>query len=427
MEEEIFFIMVLITAVYSTFLFKTLQMKLTIKWFLTGKTSQFEDTDDIIGPQTTSLEVKGFIQMQFGFPASRILLIHKHLWDNDETLQQIGVTDQQSADRTVITAHVMTDAEHHDLEKPNLLLDGMRTHTSGKEEEQPAAEEEDEEEESCEFTHEEFITAMKLLGRPVPISNARMAAMRDNAPRARPAFLNQKVPQTAAAVAPPSPAAQPARPSREAPSRPRDDSATAFSGPKLLFRPEVGSEAPTRAATQPERLLSPNRLLSPRPEKDVRNVLQNSVFGLRIAGVDKRFAVRYPGVSDPFDFWDLRLPAGRAPLISHGRDELLVEMFFFGSMDVIIGDRFIALVTEMLHQHGFKCHAVGSPRASGCMYPLIAVTVLVHEVEAWELGRTLFENFGTPRKEDGSSSSSNNNHAAAASGKATKDSACSQQ
>ncbi|KAG5477676.1 hypothetical protein LSCM1_04969 [Leishmania martiniquensis] len=49
-------------------------MRLTLKWLRTGRRSVIEGNDAILSPDTTIAEVKGPIQMHFGFSSEELLL-----------------------------------------------------------------------------------------------------------------------------------------------------------------------------------------------------------------------------------------------------------------------------------------------------------------------------------------------------------------
>eukprot|EP00760_Papus_ankaliazontas_P007868 PhM_4_TR13570/c0_g1_i1/m.80297 len=294
-------------------------MRITIKWFMSGNHDTFEDTDAIINPNTTMLEIKGFIQMRYMYPAKEIGLIYKHLLDNPVRLRDIGIVDQATADATVITAHLFRD-EDTDLEPSNL----------GDEASQPIEE----------FTHEDFALAMAILGKDVPVMPERLKEMRESAPKERPAFLNK-----APAAAPPT--------------------STATAG------------AP-RSSDLVARL---------------QDIYRNFRYGPRAEGVEKELALQYPGVEEPYEYWDMRLPESAVQNIT-GND-IALEMFFFGEFKLLDSKKFPVLVQQFLGaKFGYRCLVPVPAREAGCMYPLVAVVIVMDAADAQTLSEKLFVDFG---------------------------------
>jgi hypothetical protein len=326
-------------------------MKVKLRWFVTGNLSEIDEADDLLNPNTTILELKGLIQGRFGFPPKELAVIYKHLLDNHITLGEIGIMSSDSD--IVLTSHVVRPQAK--LEKGN-SIDG-----------QPTEAEEDDEDDLQEFTHDDFILAMRMLGRDVPVTGDRLKQVRENAPRSRPTFV---------------PSAQPAAPSETVP----------------------GDE------------------YNPR-NTEVHRIFRDMRHGMRKEGVDKEFQIEYPGAEEPFAYWDMRLPEderhqGRCTL-----NEVCFELFFFGEFKYIKDhDKFCALVQRLLEvKAGVKARTPLPIREAGCMYPLVAIPVIMTDMEGNMLGSLLFEEFGTA---EGLSHQSYKQDGNAVAGKA---SACGQQ
>jgi hypothetical protein len=291
-------------------------MIVILKWFLTGKTSEFEDTDDIIGPQTTILEIKGLVQMRFGFPANQIILIHKRLLENHETLESIGIRDARTAKDIILTVHAVRD-------------EGLEA--------QNAVEGEIEDDGIMEFSHDDFALAMKMLGKDVPVSSERLKQVREHVPKSRPRFLDN-----------PKPAPLPAA---------------------------TGESSEMKSATM--------------------EMFSNTVGLQRKDGVEDDFAIVYPGVSDSFQFWDLRLPESVDTKRIAQAGEIALELFFFGEFRHVEHKKFIALVQCMLEGQGIRPRFPLPPREAGCMYPLVGLPVVLSDSDAELLGSLVFAGFGT--------------------------------
>ena len=309
-------------------------MRIKVKWFLTGNIDYFEDRDDIIGPKTTVLELKGLVQIRYKFPAKQVGFIYKRLLEPHTTLGSLGIVDQAAADSMEITVHVFTEEDEEEeraLEGNNLLKEPI-----------------------YEFSHQDYITAMAMLGKDVPVTPERLNEMRIAAPRSRPAFLNQT---REASV--PTP--------KDAEKFPRDVSAVA---------------APVGGGNS----------------KDAEKVIfsyKNYLYGQRTEGSDKRFQIQYPSYTDPFEYWDTRLPEGLVPLPPPPPGKVTLEVFFFGPWEKLDARRFATLVEHML---GVQCgvNAVCSTQAreAGCMYPLVAVPMIMSAEDAISFSNSVFENFG---------------------------------
>jgi len=330
-------------------------MLVKIKWFMTGNFTEINEADDLLNPNTSILELKGLIQIRFGFPAKELVLIHNHLLDNYMTLGQVGFTLGADAG-IVLTAHVVR--QEASLEKKNAI--------DGQEEE-----EDDIDDDSLqEFSHDDFIMAMKMLGKDVPVSNDRLQQVRDNAPRSRPTFLNSQ--QSAA--------------------------------PSTSAGPTDGSYNPRNT--------------------QVHKIFQDYRYGMRKDGADVHYKIEYPGIPEPYQYWDMRLPEDEA---HQDRvcsvNEVCFELFFFGEFTVIKDtDKFLALIRRMLEvECGVQAKTPLPMREAGCMYPLIAVPVVMTEMEGMIMGERVFDDFGTALPSTKASSAEDGTKVAG------KGSACAQQ
>ena len=326
-------------------------MRVNLKWFLTGNVTPLEERDELLGPQTTMLEVKGLIQLKYTYPAKNMLVIvNRALRENEDTLRSVGIVDQASADASehFLTVHVLSGAE----------LEG-------------ASGDDDEEETGSsihEFSHEDFIKASRMLGRDLPVSKQRAAEVRANAPRARPAFVDAK----------PAPA--------PAASAPSDQPPTRTTGHEFSTEPVALGSLPPMEVAAPARAAS-----SSSNDSQVRRILTNVWYGLRREHLEKEWALTYPGVTDTFDFWDLRLNMERHAV---PEGHICVELFYFGDIKAVENSKFQAIAVEAMQRRGFRVTPIGRIREAGCMYPLIAMPIVMPEAEAMQLGDAVFERWG---------------------------------
>ena len=370
-------------------------MKVFVKWVLTGNISEFEEKDDLLGPQTSILELKGFIQIKFGFAAKDIVLIYQHLLENHRTLREIGIVDQDSATRHVLTAHIIRSGAK--LEKSK-NLDG--TDDDHKDDDDDDTTHDDD---LQFFTHEDFILAMKMLGKDVPVSSDRISQVRAAAPRSRPAFLNT--------VKAPTPAQQQQQP-------------PAFTGGGLTLQQEIAIQAPSSSGP-PAPESNAAQQYHPRQTR-LHQIFARSEYGLRKEHAEAEFAIHYPSVADPYQYWDMRLP--EKPELQDelcSINEVCLELFFFGEHKFLVSEKFLSLVRQLLETKlGLKVRTPRPAREAGCMYPLVAVAIVVTELEGTELGHALFEDFGTAPP---SQYAEQHQQSGAVAGKPTKASACGQQ
>ena len=332
-------------------------MRILLKWFMTGNISPLEEEDALLGPQTTIWEVKGLVQGHYTYAATNLILIHNRtLLENHETLADCaGIVDHATAESNVLTIHMLSDEELEgdDIDDPSQTTD-TAIH---------------------EYKHEDFAKVAAMLGREVPVAPKRVAQVRQEAPRARPAFLNK--PTTASydgtALAPPAH---------------HDDEHE---------QQHHHAEAGAAAAAAPE-AEEPADVPPPPPDasqpRSAIEIFRTGYHGLRREGVDKDLQLAYPGVAEPFTFWDCR------PCEVEGRaanpEDVRLDLFFFGEIKGVDSHRFAAMAVELLKQRGYKVSISGSIREAGCMYPLIAVPVSLPDAEAQQLGNYVFEHFGKP-------------------------------
>lgn len=307
-----------------------------MKWFVTGRYSVIEDSDAILSPDTTIAELKGLIQIRFGFSSKELLLILDHLLENTVTLRSLNIMGQ-SCD-PIMTAHVVRESL---LEMSNLDQDDTSK-----------------DDDLHGFSHADFILAKKMLGRDVPVPDDRLVAMRLNAPRQRPVFLDIR-------------------------RKDEDDAA----GPERVPQPPHGMPG-----------LAGCEILTYDPKKTtVYQIVSRVQYGPRKEGVDTEFAIQSPGVDAPFPFWDMRTPDPFAGIDGQcAPGEVCLELFYFGDFDAVKDQSGFLLVVRQILQSkaGVRLRTPLPLREAGCLYPLIAVPIVLHEMDAMELGDILFENFG---------------------------------
>lgn len=335
-------------------------MKVQVKWFLTGKISSFIEEDDILGPQTTIAELKGLIQIRFGFNTSEIVLIKDHLIENDITLQQLGIVG--GLKDPVLTAHVIRESE---LESSNVESDSSIE----------------------EYSHTDFILAMKMIGKPVPIADDRLLAMRANAPRTRPTFLNTLQRDGRNRV---SSFVQ--NEGGSSLSHPRPDFHRSSQSNALPLSPSPSTcDASSNSHDNASSALCYNPCRTP-----VYTIFQKVMYGLRREGVDEEFQLPYPGM-DPLTLWDARTPDPSSQLERECEvNEICLELFYFGEFKAVKDhQKLLALVHQTIDtKAGVRIRTPCRIREAGCMYPLIAVPVVLSEMDAMKLGDRLFEDFG---------------------------------
>lgn len=330
-------------------------MKVRVKWFITGNITEIEEPDAILGPQSTILELKGLIQIRFGYPAKDILLIYEKLLENDVRLRDLGICSSEDSKTKLLTCHVV---------RSDGSLEGANN-----------VEDDENDSDIQEFTHEDMALAMRMLGKSVPVPTERMNEIRGAVPRQRPTFLNA-----------PTAAAQP-----------RDSSSAKVSRP-LTVAEEAnvggGPVSPSIARNDPHYTMKNTK---------IHEIFGNMMYGMRSEEAEDTYSITFPNVVTPYQYWDMRLPENETYQEKYCEHEYEVcfELFFFGDWEPVSteegGNRFNALVRQLLEtKAGIKVRTPVRPREAGCMYPLIAVAVVMTETEGMELGEKVFEDFGKP-------------------------------
>ncbi|ORC84605.1 uncharacterized protein TM35_000431730 [Trypanosoma theileri] len=305
-------------------------MKIKLKWFVTGMQSVIDEVDELLNPKTTILEVKGLIQIRFGFIPSEVILIHQHLLENYTTLQEVGCVGKE--DDPIITAHVLRQSEENDDDVGG--DDALQ-----------------------EFSHEDFILAMQMLGKSVSVSNERIKEVREFPPRMRPVFLD---------LSPP------------------------LAVPKRTNTNSIPPPPPGMPGASLAQKYDPSLT-------QVYQIFSQARHGMRREGCDKKFSIHYPGISESFPYWDARLPDMlHYQSIPCGIGEICLELFYFGEFSAIDApEKFLTLVQQsLLELCGMNVKTPLPMREAGCIYPLVACPIVLSELDAMELGDTLFDDFG---------------------------------
>ncbi|KAJ9458704.1 hypothetical protein DIPPA_16871 [Diplonema papillatum] len=136
----------------------------------------------------------------------------------------------------------------------------------------------------------------------------------------------------------------------------------------------------------------------------VYELFEKGLYGIRAENVNETLSVCLG--KETYEYWDLRLPE-TLPLRSacDRTDEIVLEIFYFGEMkEVPSQDAFKDKVRAALSgKAGVRATMLQHPlRDAGCMYPLIAMPIVVSHADAERLGQTVFEHFGramSPRNE----------------------------
>lgn len=333
-------------------------MKIGLKWFLTGNTTYFEESDSLIGPQTSMLELKGLIQIRFGYPAKEVVIIYKHLLENDVRLKDIGIVSQEAANQIVPTVHVVRSGAK--AEKKNAIVEGGEI--------EDEVEDDDEDDEDVQFfTHEDFALAMRMIGKDVPVNPGRLEEVRAAPPRSRPTFLNAVPAESVGKLA--------------------------TMAPNVISGGEDIEATTKRSARDPHYTMKGSR---------IHQIFAEMQYGLRALGAEDTYSIVYPGASEPFQYWDMRLPENalyQEEFCNNNQQEVCFELFFFGDCkEIFSGEgatKFNAVITQMLEtKFGIKARTPVAPREAGCMYPLVAVAIVMTETEGMELGNAVFDEFG---------------------------------
>eukprot|EP01060_Flectonema_neradi_P021104 TRINITY_DN2861_c3_g1_i1.p1 TRINITY_DN2861_c3_g1~~TRINITY_DN2861_c3_g1_i1.p1 ORF type:complete len:315 (+),score=50.45 TRINITY_DN2861_c3_g1_i1:68-1012(+) len=146
-------------------------MRVTIYWPETHSRGDLEEHDELLGPESTILDVKGLIQIWTGESVRKMVLtLNGEVAENNQTLEEIGIRSQSDADKCEFS----------------LLL-----------------EQDDDENHEGEFTHEAYIKALLATGKRASVTketqhaeeklreaNARRIKERRAPPSVRPSRLN---------------------------------------------------------------------------------------------------------------------------------------------------------------------------------------------------------------------------------------------
>lgn len=401
-------------------------MKIRITWLATGAVLDLQESDDIIGPQTTFLEIKGFIQMRYGFRPQQLLLVcDQVLAEDEETLKQFGIVSTETADRKVIGCHVFSmeeaEKEQRELEQDKANEAEQKKRDAKKADERKKQKEEGGDTESnnntssvagteesgeqksktegdekpkakpaaatattslLSFNHSDYQKALKILGKEkFTVSTNRLEQVANgNAPTHRPKFLDE---QKAA----------------------KQQQFLDTGAPAYATNDSVFGAATTTTTTDSSSSASPNYLEMLRPSAEwrgreadkLRNIFKFAEYGDRRKEADAFFRVDYPGYEGGIELWDVREDIMASISLDAQQKPLIIELFYFCDMEKGVelhklGD----MVRMKLEQRGLRVKVLGT-REAGCTYPLVAVAVTGETpAEIFQLGEVFFEEFGNP-------------------------------
>ena len=146
-------------------------MRVTIYWPETHSRGDLEEHDELLGPESTVLDIKGLIQIWTGESVRKMVLcLNGKIVENNQLLRDVGIRSQEDADQKEFS----------------LILEA-----------------DDDENDEGEFTHEAYIKALMATGKRVSVTkenqhaeeklreaNARRITERRAPPRLRPSKLN---------------------------------------------------------------------------------------------------------------------------------------------------------------------------------------------------------------------------------------------
>eukprot|EP01061_Rhynchopus_euleeides_P000652 TRINITY_DN10465_c0_g1_i1.p1 TRINITY_DN10465_c0_g1~~TRINITY_DN10465_c0_g1_i1.p1 ORF type:complete len:321 (+),score=126.06 TRINITY_DN10465_c0_g1_i1:34-963(+) len=292
-------------------------MRVRIVWTDTDEDGYLDECDQVLGPDTSILDLKGLIKMWTDESVSdQVLVFDGKPCENASTFRELGLLTQADADSKHFSLMLEEDADTAD---PN-----------------------------GEFTHEEFIRAKKAIGQHVPVTKETLHQEEVR----REAFAQKHFSR--------------ARPSKlQAPQKPdetEDDTSEVF------------------------------------------DIFQKCKYGMRAEDMDSTLAIQVgSGEEGKFDFWDLRLPEDLEMRKRCERSkEMVMEIFYFGDIDTVKDEaQFKECVTRKVQEQlGLSIDPMAEKlRDAGCMYPLIALHIIVSHSAARKLGMAIFEHFGTPPPE----------------------------
>lgn len=409
-------------------------MKIRITWLATSAVLDLQESDSILGPQTTFLEIKGFIKMRYGFKPQQLLLVcDQVLCEDDETLKQYGIVSTETAEKKVIGCHVFSmeeaEKEQKELEQERAFeqeqkkRDAKRAEKAKKKREQQQEQQQekgsssneekkgetdddednqDEESKSAakkkssstsilSYNHEDYQKALKILGKQkFAISSARMSEVsHGNAPTHRPKFLDEQ--KSAKQMQMLQQAAR--------------DAENAFSNNQ---QQAGGGGAGTSSSSSASFITggAPNYIDMVRPSAEwrgreaekLRRIFKFAEYGDRRKEADAFFKIEYPNYPDgAIELWDVREDI--MATIATGADQkpLVIELFYFCEVEKGVNlTKLGELVQMKLEQRGLRVKMLGV-REAGCTYPLVAVAVTGETpAEIFQLGEVFFEEFGNP-------------------------------
>lgn len=411
-------------------------MKIFIEWIATGATANFEEDDSIIGPQTTFLEVKGFIRMRYGFRPQQLLLVcNQTLAEDDESLKKYGIVDSATAQAMPIGCHVFSleeaAQEEQDMQaeleaegkleeerKKKKQQQQQQAAVAAEESSSPKKEQESQEKTDAEaavpaseeaekktagavqgadkvdaasvannnnsgkkkstvleFTFDDYQKALKILGRDkTTVSAARLASMQGDAvPRHRPKFLDEAK----------------SRKEQEAKEALQRKVAADRAAGKLPSSGAVDSNSAAADAASAD--------WTGREAQALRRIFKLGLYGCRRREADAAFSIDYPDYQGdgPLELWDVREDIMALISPDADRQPIVVELFYLAETDKGVNlDKLGAMVQARLEEHGLRIKVMAT-REAGCTYPLVACQCTgATPADLRQLGEVFFEEFG---------------------------------
>ena len=391
------------------------RMKIRITWLATGAVLDLQESDSILGPQTTFLEIKGFIKMRYGFKPQQLLLVcDQVLCEDDETLKQYGIVSTETAEKKIIGCHVFSteeaEKEQKELEQEKAFeeeqkkRDAKRAEEAKKKREEKQQQqreegdgndkkEDDEKEQEQEskqtakkktssilsYNHEDYQKALKILGKEkFSVSSARMNEVsHGNAPTHRPKFLDE----------------QKSAKQMQFLQQAAKDAENAFGAQKNNNNTFVTGGAPNYMD-----MVRPSPEWRGREADQIRRIFKFSEHGDRRKEADAFFKIDYPNYPDgAIELWDVREDIMASIATGADQKPLIIELFYFCEVEKGVDmNKLGELVQMKLEQRGLRVKLLGV-REAGCTYPLVAVAVYGETpAELFQLGEVFFEEFGNP-------------------------------
>eukprot|EP01062_Namystynia_karyoxenos_P059219 TRINITY_DN50663_c0_g1_i1.p1 TRINITY_DN50663_c0_g1~~TRINITY_DN50663_c0_g1_i1.p1 ORF type:complete len:333 (+),score=113.18 TRINITY_DN50663_c0_g1_i1:83-1081(+) len=313
-------------------------MLLRIVFSDTEQTGDLEESDDVLGPDTTWLDVKGLIKMWTGEPMSKqVLFVNGDEVSDHQTLEDTGLTCQEACDKAKV---VLT-----------LVEEGGSP---------------------VEFSHEDFLKAQRLAGKGVPVTAEQQ--------REEEVRRERRYAQVKAKAAPRArPAALDARQKAAAPKQGEGSVKTILEKCWHGMRREgvdkkfqVSQKGITQDKDHEGNPTEPfeywDLRLMEDPEMRDRHgpgevVCELFYFGFHMPGSKSSTGKPYPYITDPEEFKER--------------------------------------IAKAFAKHGLPVPDMeGKLRDAGCLYPLVAVPARMSEADAMTLGHALFEDFGKKPRGD---------------------------